>query len=267
MGTKMALVTGGSSGIGFAIACELAQRGYTLLLVSNQAAELDKCSRQITQQYAVPCFKYFADLAHPDAARQVYDHCRAENYEVEILVNNAGILLFSEVVEAPAERVRTILQLHMQTPTMLCRLFGEEMKQRGSGYILNVSSISSVMPYPGISLYGPTKTFLRYFTRALRAEMQAYGVSVACLLPGATATALYDTNKVDIGLAIRFRIMHTPDFVARKGIKALLNGRSECVPGWANKLAMIFLPLVPARLIIWLHKETSLLEKGREAMG
>lgn len=265
--SPLALVTGGSSGIGYAIAEELARRGYDLLLVSNQEKELALCREKLEAAHAIRCHTHYADLSREDAAQALHGYCREQGFRVEVLVNNAGILLFSEVVEAPVERVRTILQLHMQTPALLCRLFGEEMKQRGSGHILNVSSISSVMPYPGISLYGPSKTFLRYFSRALRAEMQAYGVNVTCLLPGATATALYDTNKVDVGLAMRLRIMHTPAFVARKGVKALFRRRAECIPGWLNKITVRVLPLFPQLFITWLHNNTSLIEKGKGAMG
>lgn len=231
------------------------------MLVSNQEAELATCCKQIQTLYAVTCLPLCADLSQPDAAKELYTYCLQHEIQVDILVNNAGILLYSEVTAAPPERVQLILQLHIHTPVLLCRYFGAAMQERRFGKILNISSISAVMPYPGISLYGPTKTMLRYFSRALRAEMQAYQVVVTCVLPGATATALYDPNVVNVKLGKKLGIMQTPEFVARKSIQALMKNRAECIPGLLNKLTVLFIPLVPMTLITWIHNRVGILTK------
>ena len=87
------------------------------------------------------------------------------------------------------------------------------------------------MPYPIISFYGPSKTFIRSFSRALRTEMKSNGVSVTCLIPGATATALYEGHNVNIPLAMKLGVMKKPETVAHAGVNALFNGRAECIPG------------------------------------
>ncbi len=263
----MALITGGSSGIGLALAHTLAERGYSLLLVSNQQDALEQCKTSIEKRYSVNCHIFFSDLSKPDAAQKVFDFTRKQNIEVEVLVNNAGILVFSETVEAPIEKINSILHLHVHTPTLLCRLLGNEMKQRKHGYILNVSSISAVMPYPGISIYGPSKTYMRYFTRALRSEMKIYGVPVSCLIPGATATALYNPDKVNLKLAMKLGVMHSPEVVARKGVRALFKNKAECIPGLLNKITVGLLPVIPKGLIYLIHKHTHLLEKGKSGLG
>ena len=107
-------------------------------------------------------------------------------------------MVYGEVTSIELKRVNDILNLHMNTPAKLCRLFGENMVKNQKGYILNVSSISSIMAYPLISLYGPTKTFLRHFSKALRIEMKRNNVNVTCVLPGATATALYDKKVINL---------------------------------------------------------------------
>jgi len=264
---KVALITGGSSGIGLAIAHELAARGFSLLLVSNQSALLEQCKIEIEARHTVECHLLFADLSTENAARELFDYTKQQGFEVEILVNNAGMLIFAETAEIPTEKINIALQLHVSIPTLLCRLFGNEMKNRNSGHILNVSSISSVMPYPGISVYGPSKTYMRYFTRALRSEMKIYGVNVTCLIPGATATALYDPNKINLKLAMRLGIMQTPGFVARKAIRALFRKKAECIPGLINKLVVLVLPWIPAWLIYMIHKNTNLVQKGNESLG
>jgi short-subunit dehydrogenase len=264
---NIALVTGGSSGIGFAIACELANKGYDLLLVSNQQNELTNCKSEIEKKYHVFCATFYIDLAQPAAAQVLIDFCNSENFQITILVNNAGILLFSEVIMAQENNVNTILQLHIHTPVLLCSLVGEHMKNNNSGYILNVASISAVMPYPGISLYGPTKTFMRYFTRAFRSEMKLYNVKVTCLLPGATETGLYNPNKINLKLAKRLGIMQSSNYVAQKAINALFKNTAECIPGWLNKITVALLPLVPMFMIDLLHQHTNLLDKGKKSLS
>lgn len=251
---KYALVTGASSGIGWHLSKELAQRGYSIIAVSNQPLQLGNLKKEIESAYPVSVFILNIDLTHPDSAKQVFDFCESQGLHVDVLVNNAGTLVFGEASKVEFRKAEAILQLHMNTPALLCRLFGEKMIRQKSGCILNVSSISAVMPYPGISFYGPSKTFLRHFTRALRTEMNLYGVKVTCLLPGATATALYDTHKVNVPLAMKLGVMKKPEAVAKAGTQALFSGRAECIPGMLNKLVVTVIPFVPHCIIEMIHK-------------
>jgi len=252
---KYALVTGASSGIGWHISRELAAREYSLIAISNQPKQLNDLRTELEGAYQINVHTRECDLADPNAARSIYDYCQQHDLKVEVLVNNAGMLVYGETVRADIEKTRAILQLHMNTPVMLCRLFGALMEQDQKGFILNVSSISAVMPYPTISLYGPTKTFLRKFTRALRIEMKPSGVSVLCLLPGGTVTALYDTGNINLSMAKRFGIMLTPEVVAKAGVRALFRRRGECIPGLLNKFIMKIMPLVPNRFIGFLYRK------------
>ncbi len=257
-----ALITGGSSGIGLAIAHELAKRGYSLVLVSNQPESLAECKAKLEKTHNSPCHTLCVDLSLPGVTDTILKYCDDRQLEVDVLVNNAGFMMFSEVADAPAEKVEAIVNLHMVTPTLLCRAFGSRMKRNRHGFILNVSSISAVMPYPGISLYGPTKTYLRYFSQALRSEMKEYGVRVTCLIPGATATPLHDAEKVNIPLAMKLHVMHSAEYVASRAVRALFRNKAECVPGFLNKLIMLVVPLVPTWLIELINHRTSWLKKG-----
>jgi hypothetical protein len=115
------------------------------------------------------------------------------------------------------------------------------------------------MPYPTISVYGPTKAFLRYFTRALRTEVKKYNINVTCLLPGATSTGLYNADKYDTSLNRKLGVMKKPETVAKAGIKALFRNRSECIPGFLNKLVVLLVPVVPHAIIGAIFKRTNLL--------
>jgi short-subunit dehydrogenase len=254
---KYALVTGASSGIGWYMSEDLAKRGYNIIAVSNQPDQLNDLRNKIETAYKISVITLNTDLSLEISAQQVYDYCSEHNLKVEILVNNAGTLYFGETLKIDFPRMRSILNLHITTPVTLCRLFGEKMIEQHNGFILNTSSISSVMPYPTISLYGPTKAFLRHFTRALRTEVKRYGIKVTCLIPGATATGLYDPGRYDSPLNRKLGVMKKPEVVAKAGIKALFNNHAECAPGFLNKLIIFLFPLIPHCIIGFIYKNTN----------
>ena len=249
-----AIVTGASSGIGWHISEELAKKGYSLVAVSNQPKLLAQLKFELEQNHPIQVLTIDVDLAKKDAAQHIFDFCQKNKITIEILVNNAGVLVYGEVISIDLKRTEDILHLHMNTPVMLCRLFGEVMANNQKGYILNVSSISAVMPYPLISLYGPTKTFLRHFSRALYIEMKRSNVHVTCLLPGATATALHDKDKVNLPLAMKLGVMKKPTYVARAGVAALFKKKRESIPGLLNKVTVLFLPFLPTFIIGFIYK-------------
>ncbi len=255
VGKSYALVTGASSGLGWYLSVELVGRGYNLIAVSNQPEELEELKKKLEEANNNTVITVNMDLAEENAAKFLFDYCEENNYQVDILVNNAGMLIYGEVLTVEYSRARSILNLHMTTPALLCRLFGEKMRQKGHGYILNVSSISAVMPYPTISLYGPTKSFIRNFSRALRTEMKPTGVSVTCLLPGAMDTRLLKEYKSKLKLAKRIRVVKHPKKVAPIAIKAVFRNRSECIPGMLNKLTIWPLPFAGS-IQNWHHRRS-----------
>ncbi len=250
-----ALVTGASSGIGWHISEQLAAKGCNIIAVSNQETELQELKRSLEQKQRIQVRTVYQDLAIESAAQELYDFCQDQNIQPDILVNNAGILLFGEMVDSDFKAVKSILNLHVNTPALLCRLFGAQMKGRHSGYILNVSSISSVMPFPTISVYGPTKTFLRYFTRAIRTELKPYGVYVSCLIPGTTDTPLNDPFGANMSLGRKMGIVKGPDSVAKAGIRALFRNRPVSIPGLLNKAIVLLVPLVPRFIITFANRQ------------
>ena len=250
------MVTGASSGLGWQLSELLAQKGYHLIAVSNQPAELEELKKNLELTYSISVLTVNMDLAREVAAKLLFDYCEEKDLPVEVLVNNAGMLVYGETASVQYSQAQAILQLHMTTPALLCRLFCEKMKENGQGYILNVSSISAVMPYPTISFYGPTKSFLRNFSRALRTELKPMGVNVTCLLPGAMDTSLLKKYHCNPKVAKKVRIVKHPEKVARAGIKALFRKRSECIPGILNKLIIWLLPFVPQFIIGLIYKRS-----------
>jgi short-subunit dehydrogenase len=232
----IALVTGGCSGIGLAIARQLAARGHGLLLISERAGPLESAAASIRGAHGVPVEVACVDLSRPGAAEEVHRRARSLGLDVELLVNNAGIFFFGEAVDASPERANALLQLHVVTPSLLCTLFGREMRERRRGQILIVSSITAWRDFPGIAYYGSSKKYLRGFARAIRSELGAYGVNVTCLAPGPVATGLYGVESPEVRRGKRLGLFLDPDRVAEAGVRALLRGDAECVPGFSSRL-------------------------------
>ena len=222
---KYALVTGASSGIGREYAAQLAAKGYDLVMAGNRDEENRAAAREIAARYGVRTLPLCMDLSEPDAAVKLHAETSARGIEIGVLVCNAGVLLFGPLAAAPPERIGRIVTLHCTTPALLCRLYGEEMRRRGEGYILVMSSATAWMPYPTIAAYAATKSFLRTFARSLNLD-------AAC------------RRRL-----LRWGVMSAPQEVAQHGLRALFRGRSSCIPGVFTKICVCVCRLVPAWLM------------------
>lgn len=244
-----ALITGASSGIGFCYARELAQRGYNIIAVSNQPHELDSTVTELRTKYGVEAHALCVDLTSEDAALEVYRYICDKGLDVEILICNAGMLLFSTLVNTDPQRLQKIISLHCTTTTLLCRYFGEYFKQRGSGRILLMSSSTAWLPYPTISHYSATKSYLKSFGSALWYELHRYGVSVTTVFPGAVDTPLYNLSDKLRRRFVTLGVMMRPESIARRGLRAMFRGRRRVTPGLFTKLVVAICAILPARLL------------------
>ncbi len=229
---SFALVTGASSGIGLAFARELARRGYNLLIVSNEEA-IRASAKMIKPHPTSPVgeeieiIPLVMDLSKQTAARELYEYTKAKGIEVEVLVNNAGVYHDKDILDDSEAFTGLIMNLHMYTPAMLCYLFGQDMKARGKGYILNVCSVTSKMAAQRLGTYGGTKAFLSHFTRALHIELKPYGVYVTDVSPGAVDTGLYSIRPWMTKAGKVLGIIVSPETLARRGLRALFHGRAK----------------------------------------
>ena len=246
-----ALVTGASSGMGLEFARQLAQRGYNLLIVSNvsdiydAAKELSAISHQ--QLEVIPLQM---DLGQQSSARELYEYTHAHNIEIEVLVNNAGVYHDKDILDDSEGFTSLIMNLHMYTPAMLCYLFGQDMKQRGKGYILNVCSVTSKMAAQRLGTYGGTKAFLSHFTRALHIELRKYGVHVTDVSPGAVDTGLYSIPPFMTKIGKCLGIIVSPKTLVRRGLRALFQGRAKTtVPTIFWKVLCFIILLIPTCLL------------------
>ena len=187
---KWAIVTGAASGMGRCYALQLAEKGYGVLLVDINGEAARELSCMIADKFNVPAHVLAIDLTETDAAERIVSLCKENGWSVEVLVNNAGMLITTPIEETEPDKLRRIISLHQTTPLLLCRLLLPLMKERGCGYILNISSITAWMDWPVIGMYGCTKRFVKGYSRALRIECKGTPVSVTTAIFGAVDTPL-----------------------------------------------------------------------------
>lgn len=243
-----ALITGASSGIGSCYAEELASHGYNIIAISNQAEALEVLRESLTKRYNIIVHTLYVDLAESNAAKEIFEKCQSRGWQVDILICNAGMLLFSTLTNTDPERLQTIISLHCTTTTLLCRYFGEEMKRRGAGRILIMSSATTWLPYPTISHYSATKAYLKNFAFALWYELHRYGVSVTAVLPGAVDTPFYKFSNRLRQFFVTIGLMQRPETIAHRGIRAMMRGRRRLTTGIFTRLVIVICSIIPARL-------------------
>jgi short-subunit dehydrogenase len=195
------------------------------------------------------------DLSLPTAADAVYGMTVKEGCEVEVLVNNAGIMYCQGIAETSERMLQLIMAVHMTTPLMLCRKFVGGMKERGCGYILNISSLASWMIWPGIGMYGTTKRFVKDYSRELRIECQKTGVSVTNAYFGAVDTPLVPLKDSVRKLARALTVMIRPEKAVEKALKATFRRRRGVMPGLLNKIFKPLCVIMPDCLLGWIYRK------------
>lgn len=244
-----ALITGGSSGMGLEFARQLSGMGCNLLLVSNQELELQKAAEDLKGQYAIQVMTRYQNLATETAADELLAFCQSENLQIDILINNAGMFFFEELTRENEGKALTMMRLHMFTPTRLSILFGEEMKKRGCGYIINMSSMAAKLPCPGITIYSATKAYLKSFGKSLYFEMRPYSVGVTTVCPAAISTPLYRLKPSLLKFGVKIGVIGTPQWLVRKALKGMMRKKRVVKPGFMNIYLPPLIALLPHALV------------------
>lgn len=237
---KYALVTGASSGCGYEYARILAQKGYDLLIVSNEDAIHERADI-LRSDFPVNVISLVRNLGVQDAAKDLHNYCTDNDIEIEVLINNAGVYHDRDFMDDSEAFNMLIMNLHMITPAMLIYYFGQDMARRGKGYVLNMCSVTADIAVQRLGSYGSTKAFLRNLSRSLYVEMKDKGVIITDMTPGAINTGLYNIKPwaTKIGLLLGY-IVH-PNYLARRGVNAMFRGRAK-----------VSVPFVWNYLLIWL---------------
>ncbi len=239
------LITGATSGIGYEMAKILAADGKNLILVSRNEEKLCKIAREMNEVSDVVIMPY--DLSANGAAKIIFDECERLGLRVSTLINNAGSGKYSEAGKMPFKQVESMISLNDIALTSLCHLYGDRMKERGYGYILNVSSSASFIPLPYMSAYSASKAYVRYFSNALRQEYKNYGINVTCLIP---AYIHHDFIKPDSNNGNDHYLYPVRKLPARRiaklGLNAMYKGKKDVITGFHNRMLCLASKFLPA---------------------
>jgi short-subunit dehydrogenase len=231
-----ALVTGGTSGIGYELAKLLAKDNYNLIIVARREDDLAKVSNEISTRFNVTVITIAKDLFDRNNAFDLYHEVKARGIEIDILINNAGHGHYGEFVDTDLSMELQIVDLNITSLIILTKLFLKDMVDRQRGKILNLSSIASKAPGPWQSVYHGTKAFVQSFTEAIRSEVKDKGVTVTALLPGATDTDFFNKAGMQNSKLVQEGKLYDPVDVAQDGYDALMKGKDMVVSGFGNKV-------------------------------
>lgn len=262
-----ALITGAASGMGRVYAQRLVAKGYNLVLVDINAAGLEETEsivrKNIEQLDGIPAqcrsslrvLRITQDLSQMNAADLIFEQTQTAGCEVEVLVNNAGVMYCQGIAETSERMLKIIMMVHMNTPMLLCRKYVVPMKERGCGYILNISSLAECMSWPGIGMYGATKRFVKDYSRELRIECQKTGVSVTNAYFGAVDTPLIPLKESLRKLARGLAVMIRPEKAVDRALNATFRRRRGVMPGVLNHIFKPICLILPDCLLGWIYRK------------
>jgi uncharacterized protein len=244
----VAVVTGASSGIGRAFAEQLAHEGYDLTIVARSRDRLEALAVELRERNGIRVSVVPADLG--EDAMLLADALRTD--VPDLLVNSAGFGTFGGFHAHDLAREIEMLRVNVQALICLTHACLPGMLERGSGAVVNVSSLAGAVPSAYNATYGASKAFVTSFSLAVYEELRGTPVRVQCLLPGLTDTAWAETAGIDISTVPRFAISHAAD-VARASLAALERGSAVCVPGAANRILGVVQRVAP----VWMRRVTA----------
>ncbi|HUP14331.1 MAG TPA: SDR family oxidoreductase [Niastella sp.] len=249
-GKGYALITGATMGIGFELAKLFAQDGYNLVLVARSRQDLDRVAQGFSQQYSVNAIPIAVDLFDPNAAFKLYDDVKAAGITIDVLVNDAGQGQYGLFIENDIRRYLDLIQLNINSFTVLTHAFLKDMVARNNGKILQLASIASETPGPLQAVYHATKAYVLSLTESLINEVKDSKVTITALQPGVTDTDFF--NKADMleSKAVQDKSkMADPAKVAKDGYAALLKGDDKVVSGLKNKIQVAMGNVIPDTMI------------------
>lgn len=240
-----ALVTGASSGIGRELARELAAKSYDLVLVARNRDRLAALATELTDERGVSCEVLPADLATAEGTAAVMVRLSDPERPIAILVNNAGLSVHQDFVGSDLAREEYLLDVLVRAVMRLTHAALPGMVARGSGRVINVSSIAGWTPS---GTYSAAKSWVTVFTESLVAELAGTGVTVTALCPGLTHTEFHERAKMNLK-GVPEQAWLTPRQVATEGLADALAGKAISVPSARYKLFTLVTRYAPRPLL------------------
>jgi uncharacterized protein len=245
-----ALITGASTGIGYALSKCFAADHHNVILVARHEAKLRQVAAELSGQFGVSAKVIVTDLAKPDAPQQIADEVRHDSTQVDYLINNAGFGLGGKFAETDLTAELEMMQVNMVALVQLSKLFLPAMVARRQGKIMNVASTAAFQPGPLMAVYYATKAFVLSFTEAIANELAGTGVTVTALCPGPTQSEFQRRAHIENTRLIKGKLigLMSSAAVAQLGYRGLMQGKRLVIPGFINKLGVQSVRLSPRRV-------------------
>jgi short-subunit dehydrogenase len=246
----LAVVTGASTGIGYELAKLCVENGFDLVVAADQP-KINEAAQDFRAQGA-EVDAVLADLATLEGVDQLYDAIKGR--PVAALLANAGHGLGHAFLEQNFEDVRHVIDTNITGTIYLIQKVCKDMKSRGQGRILITGSIAGFMPGSFQAVYNGTKAFIDSFSFALRNELKDTGITVTCLMPGATETEFFERADM-LDTKVGQQEKDDPAKVAKDGFDAMMNGEGDVVSGWKNKIQTTLAAVTPAGMLAEQHRK------------
>ncbi|MDG2396921.1 MAG: SDR family NAD(P)-dependent oxidoreductase [Flavobacteriaceae bacterium] len=246
MKENYALITGASSGIGLQIAHCLAKKNYNLILTSRNKSKLSDLTKEISFKYNIKCDYFSSDLSEINAPYDIYNFTKSNNYNIEILVNNAGYALPNAFHKNSMEEEEKCLRVLGISVIALTKKYINDMISNGGGKIMIVSSVAAFAPASSLqSLYGPVKTFMNRFSESLN-FYNSKGITSTAVCPGYTVTNFHTASGVQKEMdSVPSFLKKSAKRIAEEGVEAMLKGRKVCVPTKTWQIVVFLLKVIP----------------------
>jgi short-subunit dehydrogenase len=247
---RLAIVTGASTGIGFELAKCCALDGFDLLVAANEGKIFE--AAEDFKKLGIRVDAVEADLATSKGVAHLYAAIRGRT--VDALLANAGVGLGGPFLDQNFYEVRHVIDTNITGTIYLAQRIGRDMRSRGEGRILFTGSIAGFTPGTFNATYNGTKAFIDSFSFALRNELKDTGVTVTCLMPGATETEFFErAGMVDTKIGQSKK--DNPADVAKVGFEAMMNGEGDVVAGWKNKVLSAAALVTPSDVLAEQHRK------------
>jgi short-subunit dehydrogenase len=255
----LAVVTGASTGIGFELAKCCAKHRYDLVIAADESSI--HAAAQSLESLCVSVQAVEADLATTEGVDKLVDAVRGR--PVDALLANAGRGLGHGFLDQDFNDVRHVIDTNVTGTIYLIQAIGKEMRARRNGRILITGSIAGFMPGTFSAVYNGTKAFINSFSFALRAELKDSGVTVTCLMPGATETKFFERAHMmdtQVGQAEK----DDPADVAKVGFEAMMRGDGDIVSGWKNKVQSAIANVTPSETLAEQYRKKAAPGSGKK---
>ena len=249
---EYALITGASNGIGMELARIAASKSINLIILARNAEKMMQLRTELETLYSVKVLAVGCDLAEPDTVEKIAALLNGRGIVPDILINNAGFGMYGTFDRIGADTEESMIQLNIASLTTLTKIIYRQMRSRGKGKILNVSSIAGFMPGPWMAVYHATKAYVLSFSEALAAEAKGSGVTVTALCPGPTATNFENRASTGAGIKVfqKFGKLPTAKEVAEYGWKSMIKGKTVAVHGTINRLLIFLIRFLPRKMVV-----------------